>query len=266
MMRWLFFIFSMIFNLNVWAEVKEVVLVADRWCPINCGEDDPKQGVMIDIAKLALHPAGYRVRYIEMPWQRALAMTRVGEVHGVVGAYRDDAPDFLFPRHPLMVISGNTLFTRSESDWVYMDLSSLDNMRLGAVRGYAYGKGLDEYIKKHTLDASRIHMLTGRNPIERNIKLLVSGRIDVIADSPPVVWHTAKNLKVSKFIREAGQATKAAETFIAFSPTHIETKAILKAFDEGVSALRRNGTMEQLLASYGLPRSVLPKIPDYPDK
>lgn len=78
-------ILTLLFSAYAFAETKEVVLAADRWCPINCGENDPMQGFMIDIARLALHPAGYRVRYIEMPWQRALAMARAGEINGVVG-------------------------------------------------------------------------------------------------------------------------------------------------------------------------------------
>lgn len=262
-MRLLCFL-TLCFSFCVFAETKVVVLAADRWCPINCGEDDPLPGFMIDIAHLALQPAGYRVRYIEMPWQRALAMARSGEINGVVGAYHGDAPDFLYPRYPLMIISGNTMFTRIESDWRYKNLASLEGIRLGVVRGYSYGEGLDQYVKDHTLDASRIHLLTGKNPIERNIKLLLSGRIDVITDSPPVVWYTAKNLKVSGFLREAGQATESANTYIAFSPRRDDSLAISKAFDLGVERLRRDGRMKKLAMKYGFPEAVIPQSIEAP--
>jgi polar amino acid transport system substrate-binding protein len=248
-----------LFSAYAFAETKEVVLAADRWCPINCGENDPMQGFMIDIARLALHPAGYRVRYIEMPWQRALAMARAGEINGVVGTYPGEAPDFLFPRYPLMIISGNTLFTRIESDWRYKGLASLEGIRLGTVRGYSYGEELDPYIENHTLNAARIHLLTGKNPVERNIKLLLSGRIDAMIDSPPVVWYTAKNLNVTELLREAGQADESVNTYIAFSPRRDDSLRISQALDVGVATLRRNGRVEELAHKYGLPETVIPK-------
>lgn len=257
-MRYLF-ILAMFLSFCVSAQSKEIVLAADRWCPINCGENDPQQGFMIDVARLALRDFGYSVRYIEMPWPRAIAQARAGEIHGIVGAYQEDAPDLLFPDSPLMVISGNTMFTRIESDWTFQGVKSLNGVKLGIVKGYAYGDGLTAYINKHLTDSTRINMLAGDSPVERNIKLLLHGRIDVVTGSPPVIWHIAKELKVSKLLREAGRAGIPKKCYIAFSPSRKDITTIISAFEQGVAELIRNGKFSKLAWAYGIPDSALPQ-------
>jgi polar amino acid transport system substrate-binding protein len=252
-------ILALFLSFCVVAQPKEVILAADRWCPINCGENDPQQGFMVDVARLALRKFDYTVRYIEMPWPRAIAMARAGEIHGIVGAYKDDAPDLLFADPPLMVISGNTMFTRVESDWIFKGVESLNSVKLGIVKGYAYGDGITDYINKNLTDPTRINMLAGDSPVERNIKLLLHGRIDVVTGSPPVIWHIAKELQVSKLLREAGQAGTPKNCYIAFSPRRGDIAVVMPAFKQGVTELMRNGKIRKLAWAYGIPDSVLPQ-------
>lgn len=252
---WVFFL-----SITVcFAEATEVVIAGDNWCPINCGKDDPQQGYMIDVARLALKRSDFQVRYEEMPWARALAKVRTGEVHAVVGAFHGDAPDFVFPLYPLLKMSSNTLFTRVESDWRFTGLASLEGMRLGAVRGYDYGELLNNYIASYSLDPARVSVLSGDNPVARNIKQLLRGRIDVFVESSPVFWYSVKNLKVAQLLREAGQVEAAEDCYVAFSPVRGDTEAVVAAFERGVQALSREGTLKTLAKAYGLPESLVPE-------
>ena len=241
------------------AEASEVVIAGDNWCPVNCGKEELQQGYMIDVARLALKESGYPVRYEEMPWARAVAKARAGEIHAVVGAFHGDAPDFVFPLYPLLNMSSNSLFTRVESDWRFTGLGSLEGVRLGVVKGYDYGELLNTYIASYNLDPARVSVLAGDNPVERNIKQLLRGRIDAFVESSPVFWYTAKNLKVARLLRNAGQVGAGEECYVAFSPKRDDTQAIVAAFERGVLALSRQGKLKTLAEAYGLPGSLVPE-------
>lgn len=248
---------SLMLTLCSYADEKTVVIAGDYWCPINCSQDDPQQGYMIDIARVALAKHGYKLRYVETPWIRALAQARNGSIHAVVGAFKGDAPDFIYTDTPLLKMSPSSLFTRIERDWYYEGVKSLVNLKLGTVRGYDYGEALNQYIEKHK-GTGKINPLSGDSVVQRNIKSLLQGRIDVMAESAPVFWYTAKTMKVEKLLRDAGNTSTPMPCHIAFSPKHPEAKAIAKAFSEGVKELYEQGKLQTLGEAYGLPDNLQP--------
>lgn len=239
-------------------DAQEVIVAGDNWCPINCGKNDAQQGYMIDVARLALKKSGYQLRYVEMPWARAVVAARAGDIHGVVGAFHGDAPDFVFPKYPLLVMSSNTLFTRVESDWQFAGLASFDGLKLGVVKGYDYGEKLNDYVARHQNDPGRISMLAGDDPSQRSIKQMLRGRIDVFAESSPVFWYAAKKLQVSQLVREAGNVGEVEKSYVAFSPRRHDTEEIVAAFEKGVLEMSRGGKLKTLANAYGLPEALLP--------
>jgi len=241
------------------AETKIVTIAGDYWCPINCSQSDPQQGYMIDIARIALAKSGYQLNYLEVPWARALAQARNGTIHGVVGAFKGDAPDFIYTDTPLLKMSPSSLFTRIESDWNYQSLESLKGVRLGIVRGYDYGERLNEYIKEN-LGSQSISQLSGDSVVQRNIKSLLQGRTDVMVESAPVLWYTAKTMKVEKLLRVAGNTETPMPCHIAFSPSHPDSAAIAASFSKGVKHLYQQGKLQTLGDAYGLPASLQPII------
>ena len=74
-----------------------ISLRADAWCPYTCDPGAAKPGFMIEIAKMALEPAGHKVDYKVLNWARAITETRKGKFTAIVGAAKDDAPDFIYP-------------------------------------------------------------------------------------------------------------------------------------------------------------------------
>ena len=243
------------------SEKENIIIIAgDNWCPINCGEDDALQGYMIDIARLALKDSGYTVKYREVPWPRAIAMGREGEIHAIVGAFEDDAPGFKYPRNPLLVMSSNSLFTRIENFWRYEGFDSFEKIKLGAVKSYDYGEDLNSYIEANRGNASRINQMAGDNVVERNVKSLLRSRIDVMVESAPVFWYTANKMGAESLLQEVGMVSAAEPCYITFSPNVPGIDKVIAAFDQGVEKLYRNGTLKTLGAAYGLPVSVQPKI------
>ena len=234
---------------------QRVIVGGDDWCPINCKQLDQQRGIMIDVAQAAFARQGYTIEYVEMPWTRAIRQARNGKLHAVVGAFKDDVPDFYFPAEPILYLSPSNLFTRKTTSWTYTDIPSISLIKLGVIRGYDYGEELNQYIRSvMDTDNDSVSQLYGNNAIQRNIELLSMGRIDVLVETGPVFWYYAKQMNLSDKFRLAGSVSKPEPCYIAFSPenaNHVQLAAIL---DEGIRQLRDNGELVKITQRYNMPR------------
>ena len=252
----MWFIYLLLITLSVTSsadDTKSVVIAGDNWCPVNCSENDNNPGFMIEVASEALAISGYEVRYIEMPWMRAIHQARAGKVDAIVGAFSGDAPDFHFPKVPILQLSPNTLFTLKDNDWRYKNQQSLAKVQLGAVRGYDYGTLLNAYIKSHQGgERSKVTLLSGDNVVRRSLNLLLSGRIDVYVDAGPVVWYQAKQLGVVEQLQTVGSISPLEPAYIAFSPTNQNSEALQLALDLGVLRLKLDGRLDEIAQKYAI--------------
>lgn len=233
----------------------EITIAGDNWCPINCGEDDVKQGFMIDVAKKALAHSDIKVNYIEVPWTRAVGLTRKGEIDAVVGAFKGDAPGFIFPKRPLLMISPNSLFAKNDT-WQFQGLASFNKVTLGTIKGYDYGEQLNAYINSlAATDSNQLVQLYGNNAVERSIQFLLRDRINVFVESAPVFWYHANNLGVSDKVKEIGSVSKPEACFIAFSPSKGNSQELANKLDIGIKLLLRDKQLKVIARKYGLPES-----------
>ncbi|WP_157729877.1 transporter substrate-binding domain-containing protein [Bacterioplanes sanyensis] len=86
--------------LPIVAAAQTLSIRSDTWYPMNGDPQADKPGFMIEIAKAIFEPQGITIDYRLMPWERALSEVRAGRIDCVVGAYVEDAPDFVFPEQP----------------------------------------------------------------------------------------------------------------------------------------------------------------------
>ena len=109
------------------ANFQTVTLWADEWCPYNCAPNSQQEGYVVEIAKKSFDIANskdksakYLVVYKTKNWQRSIKNTRAGKKNydGIIGAFVDDAPDFIFPKEELGIAS-NHFFVPVESKWKF---------------------------------------------------------------------------------------------------------------------------------------------------
>lgn len=231
---------------------KSIIVVADPWCPHNCKAGAAKEGYMIDIAREAMAEAGYTLEYRNFSWARALRMTRNGSFHAVVGAFRTDAPDFIFPD----LAQGRAsiaLFTHPDNGWVYSGPESLQGQTLLAINGYSYTAELDTYIERYRNDPDRVLILSGSTPLQRAIAMLDQHRVGIVAaDDYVMAWVLRKNPDIAgNRPRKAGEVSET-PSFIAFSPALENSKQLARLLTEGTRKLIENGRARTILESYGL--------------
>ncbi len=222
---------------------------SDVWYPMNGDPGSAQPGYMIELAQEIFSKAGHSVDYRLMPWERALSEVRKGAEDCVVGAYKEDAPDFIFPEEH-WGMDNSAFYVRTGESWRYQGLSSLDSIKVGVIGGYAYGDEFDQYVNDNA--NNNIQTVKGDNSLEKNIKKVVAGRLTTFIDSPLVVSAKLKDMGMEGKIEEAGTLGDPSPMYIACSPAKPASKAYIKLIDEGTRALRASGRLAEIMAKYGL--------------
>lgn len=235
---------------HVAAAAETVTLRADVWYPHNGEPGANPPGYMIEIARELLGPAGIEINYQNMPWERALTMTRNGEIDCVVGAARGDAPDFVFPSES-QGMDQSYAFVKKGNAWRYTGVDSLARIKIGVIDGYSYSEEIDAYIAKHK-GTPNVQSVAGDTPLEQNIRKLAGGRIDAVIESRPVFLAMASKLGMADKFAEAGPAGEPSELFIACSPKRPIAKRVTQLLGGGMATLRAGGKLKIILDRYGL--------------
>ncbi|MFC3150569.1 substrate-binding periplasmic protein [Litoribrevibacter euphylliae] len=226
-----------------------ITIRSDVWFPMNGEPGSAQPGYMIELAQTILSKHGHTVDYRLMPWERALNEVRLGTEDCVVGAYKEDAPDFIFPEEH-WGMDNSAFYIKKGGPWRYTGLDSLDTIKLGVIGGYAYGDEFDEYVKQNKHD--NIQTVKGDNALEKNIKKVIAGRLTTFIDSPLVVAAKLKEMGMEGNIDEAGTLGDPSPMYIACSPVKPNSKDYIKLIDDGTKALRASGELDAIMAKYGL--------------
>ena len=235
---------------NASAFAGNLVLKADLWMPYN-GDGQSETGYLIDIAKAVFEPKGTTIVYSLTPWDRAIAEGRKGKCDAIVGAGRDESPDFVFPDEE-QGISVQMFCVNKGTTWRYTGIPSLKGLKLGVVKGYTYFKELDAYIGTHP---SEIIFGSGKNPLQVNLHRLLKGEVSTVVDDHFVLAYTISKMGLRGKVLFAGtncEATQPSKIYIAFSPANPKSAEYAKTLSDGMVALRQSGELQKILAKYGL--------------
>ncbi|SMF08932.1 substrate-binding periplasmic protein [Pseudobacteriovorax antillogorgiicola] len=231
----------------VWSQTLEVR--ADPWCPYTCDDESEKKGYMIELLKTIFEPQGLKVSYSNLSWKRALDSTRKGRYNAVVGAFRSDAPDFVFPESHAG-ISRNFFYALPKSTWQYTGPKSLQGQTVGIIRGYTYGDDIDELLKDP--EKKRFAQLFyGNNALDDMIESVRDRRIMAFIDDTNVVAYSLAQKFPKLKLRKVGQLEEE-KVFVAFSPAIKESKRYAQMFDEGMKNIRKKGELAKILSRYNL--------------
>ena len=108
---------------------------------------------------------------------------------------------------------------------------------------------MNEYIDQHQ-DGFLVQYAVGEMPLETNLRKLLAGRIDVVAETDAVLRHVASEMGI---LDQLDIYTPEGSGFvhIAFAPGR-ETSALYVAqLNEGLARLRASGRFAAILQSYG---------------
>jgi polar amino acid transport system substrate-binding protein len=232
------------------ARADTVALRGDEWCPYICGPDRGRPGYAVELAREAFAVAGHTVDYQVLGWARSVEDTRAGRYAGLLGAIREDAPNFVFPEEPIGVTAAG-FAVRIGTAFRYEGAESFAGKVLGSVAGYAWGGAVDEYTEAHKHDRSKVQLASGDDPVAQNLRKLAAGRVDVVVDDVNMLADAIAELGLGEqvTIADVGEPDP---LFVAFSPTVPRAKDYAAVLDRGIAELRASGRLGAILARYGL--------------
>ena len=232
------------------ASADDIILVADPWCPFNCGRNDENPGYMVEIAKYVFEQHGHTVKYFNVPWARAIYGTREGQYDGIIGAGRTETPDFVFPDIELG-LARHTFYVKKGNPWRYDGLDSLKTITLGVIKNYSYGDLYNVYIEPNQNNPKRIQVISGEKGLALNIQKLEENKIDAIIEARAVFLHHLHETDKPNIFSEAGIAY-AEKVYIAFSPKLKKAQVYAAMLTNGMNALRKSNRLSEILKKYGL--------------
>jgi polar amino acid transport system substrate-binding protein len=232
------------------ANADTVSILSDEWYPMNGNPTSFQPGYMIEIAQVILAKHGHLLDYRLAPWKRSLLEVRQGNADCIVGAYKSDAPDFIYPQ----LAWGRAEFgfyVPTSSNWIYKGIHTLDDLNLGVISGYTYSPELDRYIARHLIN-SNVQVISGENALEKNIRKLLARRLDAIVAFKPVMNNELLKLGFQQKVKAAGTVEYSQLMYIACSPRKVSSHYYSKLFSVGIAELRKTGELESILKKYGL--------------
>ncbi|AYC35118.1 ABC transporter substrate-binding protein [Pseudomonas cavernae] len=233
------------------ARAETLVITADVWCPINCAAAADKPGILVELAQQIFAEAGITVEYQTVNWARAIHAVRQGRANALIGAGREDAPDFLFSASA-PAISRTCFYVKPDSAWRYQGVDSLADVRLSVINGYSYGPDLDDYIRHHQHEPAKVQTAAGDRALATNVAKLLRGRVDVTLENSRVMASHLARRQPPAQLWQAGCRSPDLPIYLAFSPTLASSPRYVALFEAGLQRYRQNGRLQALLARYGV--------------
>lgn len=204
----------------------KVLIRADSWCPFTCEVNGKSgQGILVDILKEALGKDKIQIDYQTMNWPRAIDQAQKGQIHGILGAYKEDAPDFIFPDQPQFV-SRDCFYQVKGSTWKYSGIESLRGKKVGVAQGYSYGENFDN-LKNKKENKKIFAEASGNDPLFQNLKKTHAKRLDIFMENKAVIAYYKKIDSQFSDVEEAGCLEEKA-IYAAFSPAKKDESLRLK--------------------------------------
>ncbi|MBF0205910.1 MAG: transporter substrate-binding domain-containing protein [Oligoflexia bacterium] len=242
----LLFFLSVTIPMNVKGE-DTLSVCADIWMPFNGDPKSSTPGFMVEVIKKIYAEFDVKIDYRLMPWARAIKEVRTGSCIALIGAYKGDAPDFIFPQEYFSLGTDGFFVLSKKSDWQYQGIDSLKGMKLGCILDYSYGEEVNEYIKSYP---KQVDCIGGIDPLLQNISKLSAGRIDILVEDIAVFnWILDEKDMTGKIVL-AGTGQKKMPLYIAFSPKAMRSNIFATFFDRGMRKLSKSGDLAALKKKY----------------
>lgn len=225
-----------------------LTLAADPWCPYNCIETEKQQGFMVEAASTIFEQSSITVKYRNVNWARAKADLNKGVVDAVVGMTKgSNFNQWVFPSEELGV-EQMCVYTRDQN-WTYTSPEDFYDVRLGVINSYGYGDDADNYLIKNR-ESNNIITISGSNPLQRLIEMVKRDRIDAFIENRLVMDYFLRQSPST--LKVAGCISEPRKVYIVFSKNNPKAKEYAEKLSSGITELRNNGTLAQILTKYGI--------------
>jgi len=217
-------------------------LVANHWEPYT-GQGLPYGGVAGRVVQAALLRAGYRSEIAVMPWARALTTAAQGQADGVVAIWSTEERRVALLFSEAYLHNELSLFHRAGLRSVPQSLAELRGYSVGVGRGYDYS---DEFLRDQRVQKEPAVAVLP------NLLKLARGRVDLVLEDRRIVAYQlsqhGRDYPELQQLQAAPEPLMRLPLHFAISRQRADAAEIIERFNRALEAMRRDGSLEQMLA------------------
>jgi polar amino acid transport system substrate-binding protein len=226
------------------AQSKKVTAAADPWPPF-IDDKSSTQGLSLEIIRAAMTTQGYQVEMQFLPWARAEASVKSGEIDIVPDVWMTEerSANLLFSE---AYTANQVKFIKKKGDsYEFTGMASLAGKNIGVVRGYGYSDAFNKAANFKRDEA--VDTITC-------IKKMLAGRIDLTLDDQIAVASVIKKTepKLLDEIDFTKNSLSVNKLYIASGLKNPRSKEIIDAFNKGLAIIKGNGKLSEILNNYGI--------------
>ena len=223
---------------------KIIRLANGNWPPYN-GESLPEGGCDSKVVQETFGLAGYEVEFGYFPWARSYSLSATGEWDGTIAW--DDTPshreDHWISSEPTSVQEW-VFFYRKEDDFSWDSMNDLYGKTIGITTGYVYSDAFSD------LPDDSVTFLESTTD-EANLKMLLSGRIDVFPMEKEVGLYLLRNdfsTDEQNAIAFNKKPISEFNSYLLLSKAIPENKARIEEFDQAFQKLIESDRYDEIMA------------------
>ncbi len=234
----------------VGAKMPKVISIASEEYSPYTSEKLKDFGIDAAIVTAAFRLQGIETRYTFLPSARAYTMARSGEVDATLPWAKRDGREKLFHySDPVIAVDVEHFFFRKDHplkwDSTHPDMAQLKGLSISAIIGHNYGKTFQEAEQAKIFSTQRVAYL------HQGFAMLLANRVDALISKT----HVAEPHLAIKFTaKERAQLTSIpvsrappSHDYLLISRQGKNGEYFLKAFNQGLRKLRRNGSYQRLM-------------------
>jgi polar amino acid transport system substrate-binding protein len=234
------------------AAAEQLTFTSGDWRPYIFEEngtiDSKTPGFSIEVVNTVFVKMGHDIVYATAPFLRQIRNVEQGKNVALVGVYREEAPNLIFPEEPIGM-TRNCFYVKKDSNWKYEGVDNLSEVTIAVIGGYTYGE-IDDYIASIN---SNIMSLKGNEAdmMHRLTRLVDVDRATAFVQDVAVTEYFLKTEGMQGRYRAAG-CMEAIPSMLGFAPNDSRTAGFVKDFDRQLVQMRASGELKQILDKYGI--------------
>jgi polar amino acid transport system substrate-binding protein len=234
-------------------QAEPLLLVANDWCPYNCGAQDANKGYLVDLLGQIFADVGEKIEYREVPWSRAIKMVQENKANGLLAVTQQGARGLLLS--PPVGVDSSCFYVAKNSTLQVPNMAQLRQLRLGVIQdfvSYDGGGELDKYIASKPA-GERVITASGTQALESNFKKIIAGRVDLVIENCNVGDYSLQRFGLTEQIRNTGNLPYYHPSLhIGFYSQDPRAPVWAELIGKAISEKRRNGELAKILHKYGL--------------
>ncbi|WP_166263412.1 substrate-binding periplasmic protein [Marinobacter caseinilyticus] len=221
-----------------------VTIATGDWQPyVDSGSAD--YGPLGRVIKVAFDRAGYDVQYQVFPWTRNAMIVANGDFDAMMPYYCSEARAKAYLCSDAIVAGEQVVFHRTDTRFDWSAIDDLSGYNIGATLGYFYGGAFEQAEHSGQLRVVRIA------EDERNLKLLLRGRIDLYPQDLAVGYGMIRVLFPKEYWHKLTHHPRPLHSeplHLLFSRATGRGEQLMKTFNDELQTLRDSGKLDQLLS------------------